>query len=137
MKLKEGIPPALLLTTILLAGSALVFTWLAVVFDLYGTPKHYVEKYYQNKYCNTTEVRLTDYSRVDCIDSVYATEVDFDNKWAEAVGQSLWYAYMTKLKPKIIVIKRNPRFNRNINRLRILCKKYNITLQIVQSEDSN
>ena len=57
------------------------------------------EKYYQTELCNSLdgvmEQSLLDRTRVDCLTDVYAIEVDFAKKWAESVGQSLYYAAMT------------------------------------------
>ena len=63
------------------------------------------EKYYQTKMCNKLggiiEYRLKDRTRVDCLTDDYAIEVDFAKKWAESVGQSLFYAQMTKRDPAV------------------------------------
>lgn len=50
------------------------------------------------------EVRLSDGGRVDCVTSEYVYEVEFARKWAEAVGQSLYYAQATGKKPGIVLI---------------------------------
>ena len=51
------------------------------------------ESYYQNIFCDKmggkTEVVLKDRTRIDCLTDKYAIEVDFANKWAESIGQSL------------------------------------------------
>jgi len=72
------------------------------------------ERYYQTNWCaghgtdSVTEYRLRDATRVDCmaqIDGVfYAIEFDFADKWAEAIGQALYYARMTKRKPAVVLI---------------------------------
>ena len=50
---------------------------------------HY-EKVYQKFFCNKMhgqmEYELTDKTRVDCLTSTYAIEVDFGKKWAESIG---------------------------------------------------
>jgi hypothetical protein len=38
---------------------------------------------------------------VDCLNDTYAIEVDFSNKWAEAIGQSLMYAAELERLPGI------------------------------------
>ena len=43
-------------------------------------------------------------TRVDCLAKDYAIEFDFAKKWAEAVGQSLYYSKMTGKKPAIALI---------------------------------
>jgi len=66
------------------------------------------EIYFQMKFANAinadTEVVLEDNSRVDILSNTYAIEVDFAKKWAESIGQSLFYAEMTGKKPAILLI---------------------------------
>lgn len=50
------------------------------------------------------EFRLEDGTRVDCLTDEYAIEVDWAHKWAEAIGQSLYYADQTGRKPGILLI---------------------------------
>lgn len=50
------------------------------------------------------EHRLSSGGRVDCLDSEYAIEVDYADKWAEAIGQSLYYAASTQRKPAVILL---------------------------------
>ena len=38
------------------------------------------------------EYRFPDGTRADCISATHAIEVDFSEKWAEAIGQALHYA---------------------------------------------
>lgn len=65
------------------------------------------EAYYQAAWCNergVTEYRLDDGARVDCLTKTHAVEVDFARKWAEAIGQALYYAAATDKKPGILLI---------------------------------
>lgn len=68
----------------------------------------YKEKEYQEVWCKKaggiTEYVLDDGARVDCLTDEYAIEFDFAPKWAEAVGQSLYYALKTGKKPGIVLI---------------------------------
>lgn len=41
---------------------------------------------------------------VDCVTDDYAIEVDFSNKWAEAIGQSLMYAAELERLPGIVLV---------------------------------
>lgn len=43
-------------------------------------------------------------THLDCMTDDYAIEVDFSNKWAEAIGQSLMYAAELKRLPAIILV---------------------------------
>lgn len=66
------------------------------------------ESYYVNQWCTPNfgkkEFRLWDTTRVDCLTKEYAIEFDFAKKWAESIGQSLYYAKMTGKKPAIVLI---------------------------------
>ena len=95
--------------------------------------KKYKEKHYQTLLCNelggVMEQSLLDRTRVDCLTDEYAIEVDFAKKWAESVGQSLYYAEMTQKKPGIgLIIRDNKRDKRHLTRLKVLAKKYNIRI---------
>ena len=50
------------------------------------------------------EVSLPNGTSADCIDDEYAIEVEFTEKWVEAIGQSLNYAAVTRKKPAIYLI---------------------------------
>jgi hypothetical protein len=50
------------------------------------------------------EKHLPSGGRVDCLAAEYAIEVDWANHWAEALGQSLYYAGATNRKPGIILL---------------------------------
>ncbi|GAB4485958.1 MAG: hypothetical protein OHK006_13020 [Thermodesulfovibrionales bacterium] len=66
------------------------------------------ERDYQARWCRAhagvMEFRLDDGARVDCVTATHAAEVEFAPKWAEAVGQSLYYAAQTGLEPGIVLI---------------------------------
>ena len=63
------------------------------------------EKDYVNKYCNgIKEYVLPDKTRIDCLTDEYAIEFDYAKKWAESIGQSLYYAKMTNKKPAVAII---------------------------------
>jgi len=88
------------------------------------------EKYYQQQFCKEMrgiqEYRLKDNSRVDCLTSEYAIEVDFAKKWTEAIGQSLYYSLMTGKKAGIYLIIESPKEYIYLNRLKKVAKKFNI-----------
>lgn len=63
------------------------------------------EKDYVNKYCSgQIEYVLSDKTRVDCLTKDYAIEFDYAKKWAESIGQSLYYAKKTGKKPAVAII---------------------------------
>lgn len=71
----------------------------------------YAEKVYQTQWCNQhngeMEYRLSDKARVDCVTNTLAVEFDFANKWAECVGQALYYGRQTKKQPACVLIMEN------------------------------
>lgn len=93
------------------------------------------EKYYQEKWCKEhggiTEYVLEDKARIDCLLDDYAIEFDFANKWAEAVGQSLYYALKTNKKPGIVLIIEREKDKRFLDRLQPLADKYSIKVWII------
>jgi len=73
---------------------------------------------YVNHYCKgKIEYVLPDKARVDCLTDEYAIEYDYDHKWAEAIGQSLYYASATGKKAGIVLIvgKNSTRYLTRIN----------------------
>ena len=81
------------------------------------------EKYYQKQWCDKkggiTEYRLNDGTRVDCLLPNMAVEFDFAPKWAECIGQALYYGKMTNRTPACVLIIENPeRDLKYIKRLR-------------------
>jgi hypothetical protein len=101
--------------------------------------KHY-EKWYQERWCRQeggeVEVRLHDGTRVDCLTDTYAVEFDFASKWAESVGQSLYYSRVTGRKPGIVLIMERPvRERRYLARLKKAVKGLDITVWTVGPED--
>ena len=67
------------------------------------------ERDYQDEWCQgEKEVVLSDKTRVDCLTDTHAIEIEFANKWKEAIGQSLHYSLMTGKKAGIVLILRKP-----------------------------
>ena len=95
--------------TVIAAGFLLIF--------LSGGPclaKHLnPERFYQERWCRENngqvEVTMPDKTRCDCLTEEYALEFDFGEKWAEAIGQSLFYALQTNKKAGIGLIIEKPK----------------------------
>ena len=93
------------------------------------------EKYYQTIFCNdldgVMEYSLKDKTRVDCLTNNYAIEVDWGKKWAQAVGQSLYYSEMTNRKAGIalIISSKEKRFIKRVNKL---ANKFDIEIFIIK-----
>ncbi len=108
----------------------LVFVFLNI---FYCFASHlYKESYYQKKWCDSwhgiMEYKLSDDTRVDCLTKTYAVEFDFAPKWAESVGQSLYYAQETSKKPAIVLILEKDTDYKYYTRAQKLAKKYDIQL---------
>lgn len=76
---------------------------------------------YVKKFCpeDRDEFILPDKTRVDCLTD-YATEFDYCEKWAEGVGQALYYSAMTG-KPPAITLICEPSEMRFMYRAKIAC----------------
>lgn len=63
---------------------------------------------YQTVWCSAhkgvMEYRLNDNTRVDCLTDTLAVEFDFANKWAECIGQALYYGQKTGKTPACVLI---------------------------------
>lgn len=57
-----------------------------------------------SRYNAEPEVRLWDGTRVDLLSPTHAYEIDWASKWAEAIGQALYYAHTTEKRPGIILL---------------------------------
>jgi len=88
------------------------------------------EKVYQQHWCGENngilEFRLDDGTRVDCLTDEYAIEFDFASKWAESIGQSLYYAERTGKKPGVVLIMEREKDERYFERLDLLARKHGI-----------
>lgn len=82
------------------------------------------------KYKAETEWRIIDDgSRIDLLNDEYAFEADWAHKWTEAVGQSLFYALKTNRKPAIILLIKDEKKDQHfVDRCKLVCDKYRITL---------
>lgn len=85
------------------------------------------EKDYQREWCKgEIEVVLADRSRVDCMTATHAIEIDWCNKWAEGVGQSLYYARVTGKKPGLALICSLKNIERYVERVRLAAPEIDI-----------
>ena len=95
----------ILLITVLAAGV------MTIANNVLGARLH-TERHYQDITCpapGLTEfpVRTSDGAiagRVDCLTEHYAIEHDFADKWAEGIGQALFYSAMTGKKAGLVLI---------------------------------
>jgi hypothetical protein len=90
-----------------------------------------LEKEYQDKWCTdhggVMEYRLDDLARVDCLTDEYSVEFDFGRKWAESIGQALFYAEKTGKRPGVVLILESQDDDRYLQRLQAVTARYGIT----------
>lgn len=84
-----------------------------------------------NEMSGDMEFVLSDSARVDCLTDEYAIEVDFAKKWAEGIGQALYYAKQTRRKPAVALIV-DDGDERFINRLQSVSKEYGIKVILLR-----
>lgn len=93
------------------------------------------ESYYQDKFAEIIhgqkEIVLDDKARVDIVTDSFAIEVDFAEKWAESIGQSLYYAEELNKKAGVLLIVNDTLDDRYIKRLMTIAMKYDITVWLI------
>ena len=86
---------------------------------------------YVNQTClGTIEFVLPDKTRVDCLNDTHAIEYDFQNKWAEAIGQSLHYSLMTGKRAGIRLICKNSRCGKYEARINAIIELYSLPVDV-------
>ena len=96
----------------------------------------YKEAEYNKKYCSIiggiAEYRNKDSTRVDCLTEKNAIEMDFAEKWAEGVGQTLYYGQITGKKGKLVLILEKPDIEmKYYERAKLLSKIYNFEIEYI------
>ena len=87
---------------------------------------------WQKKYGGILEYKNNDCTRVDCLTTTHAIEFDFANKWAEAVGQALYYQYKTGKRAKVVLILEYPESQMiYFNRVNALSKIHDFDVEYV------
>lgn len=79
------------------------------------------ESDYRDVWCRANSGKaehvLDDRTRVDCLTETHAVEVEFAPKWAEAVGQALFYSAKTGKRPGILIVLKDQSERRFLERL--------------------
>jgi len=92
------------------------------------------EKYYQEAFADMmegkTEVVLSDRTRVDVETDTHVFEVDFAEKWAEAIGQSLHYQGMTGKQAGVLLVMKGYQEDRFLDRLMGVAAKHGIDVWV-------
>lgn len=93
------------------------------------------ESAYQSNFAKTitnaqTEVIAPDGTRCDILTTEYAIEVDFADKWAEAIGQSLNYAIQFNKKAGIVLIAESQKDYKYAIRLNTIINHYKLPIKL-------
>jgi len=87
------------------------------------------EVYYQDIWCTELggdqKFVLPDRGRPDCLLKTHAVEFDFCTKWAECIGQSLYYGTATNRAPMCVLICDPAKQDRYIKRFNQAVKYMN------------
>ncbi|MBI9113267.1 hypothetical protein [Maridesulfovibrio ferrireducens] len=89
------------------------------------------ESWYQERWCKGKDVKehqLPDRTRVDCLTDSHAIELDFGRKWAESVGQALYYSLQTGKKAGIGLILEKPSDRKYWIRLNSVIEYYKLPI---------
>lgn len=92
------------------------------------------QRYWCKKHNGELEYLLSDGTRVDCLTTEYAVEVEYAKKWAEAVGQALFYAKITGRKPGIVLIMADKGDERFAKRLREVASEEKIKVWTIRPD---
>lgn len=114
--------------------SLLLLSFWPVIADAQHAREHFYQEYFAKSLNCKFEVTLPDNSRVDILCDSYSIEVDFANKWAEAVGQSLFYARQCSRSAGILLIKSKRQDSIYISRLYSISQPLNIKVWIINAQ---
>ena len=76
------------------------------------------------------EFSLDDGSRVDCETETHSIEFDFGKKWAEAIGQALYYSSKTGKQAGIFLIIAENNDRNNLRKIKRVIKEKNMNIKI-------
>ncbi len=103
-----------------------------------GAQEKKYEKDYQEAWCSgkgVTEFVLSDKTRVDCLTDTHAIEFDWAKKWAEAIGQSLYYSVATNKKAGIVIILKSEKDKKHLTKLYSVIEHNKIEIDVWVIED--
>lgn len=108
-----------------------LFLFLAAAGTAHAAHQHR-EKEFQAEWCHQQHGEMEhvfdDGTRADCLTDEYAVEFDFAPKWAESIGQSLYYAVKSGKKPGVVLIIEKPSDKHYLQRLKAVADKHGISV---------
>ena len=94
-------------------------------------PEAHYQEIAAKKYNGQTEVTMPDGTRCDIVTETHAIEVDFADKWAEAIGQSLNYSFQLNKKAGILLILEESDDERHLIRVECIIKHFKLTIDVL------
>ena len=133
-KLKKFIGKLITTVIIIIISTLIYFSTDSFNDKVYQQQDNYKEADYVREYCSgEIEHVLEDRTRVDCLTDEYAIEFDYAKKWAESIGQSLYYSKMTGKKPAVAIIMTSFKDEKYIDRIKKTDE--NITIFKIKSKN--
>ncbi|HGX92543.1 MAG TPA: hypothetical protein ENK35_04425 [Candidatus Tenderia sp.] len=111
--------------------------WLTFILLVLSFPALAAEKDYQDAWCPTVNGKPTTLrdrltgevvGYVDCLTPTHAVEVDPGKKWAEGLGQALFYASRTGRRAGVLLI--TPAGSRHHRRLQAIIEHYGLPVDV-------
>lgn len=111
---------------------SIITVLLVMVPSLAEAKRLHPERYYQEAWCKAhdgqVEVVLPDRTRCDCLTDTHAIEFDFGNKWAESIGQALYYSIQTGKRAGVVLILEKQKDYKYWIRLNTIIKHYGLPI---------
>ena len=96
------------------------------------------ERYYQTIHCNKLngqiEYRLKDKTRIDCLTENEAIEHDWAKKWAECLGQALYYGAKKEKIPVCVLIGSKKEFDKFSSKIEFTSNYYKLPIKVIHIE---
>ena len=93
------------------------------------------ESYYQDiaaaKYKGEKEVTMADGTRCVIVTATHAIELDFADKWAESIGQALYYGFHTNKRAGILLILEDPKDKRYLLKVQSVIEHYKLPIDVL------
>lgn len=97
---------------------------------LAANPESYYRDQFAAKIGGKVEVTAPDRTRCDILTETHAIEVDWSHKWAEAIGQSLNYAFQFDRRAGIVLILKKPKDRRHLIRVESIIRHYKLPIDV-------
>lgn len=97
------------------------------------------EWWYTNKWCGPhggkMKAVLNDGTKCDCMTADYVVEVEYANRWKNAIGKVLHYSLQTGKRSTIVLILERPRDQLYLDQLKTLIQYFSLPIDIWEIGD--